>query len=188
MLALHSSQTLGGAQFYIGCVQLKVTGTGSGTCGPSISIPGAYKESDENIFIPKYYNGFDATTYKAPGGPVGSCGGASGAEPATPTKSAAASASASASVVAKVTATPTPVASSAPAASSTPAPVESSAPVASSSPVASPSPVASSAPAPAPSSGAGSDLPKEFTIKTFIAWLEGKAGNASRARRHARAF
>jgi cellulase len=181
MLALHSSQTLGGAQFYIGCVQLKVTGTGSGTCGPSISIPGAYKESDEDIFIPNYYNGFDATTYKAPGGPVGSCGGASAAEPATPTTSG--KASASASVVAKVTATPTPAA---PAASSTPAPVEFSAPVASSSPIASPSPIESSAPA--PSSGAGNDLPKEFTIKTFIAWLEGKAGNASRARRHARAF
>jgi cellulase len=178
MLALHSSQTLGGAQFYIGCVQLKVTGTGSGTCGPSISIPGAYKESDEDIFIPKYYNGFDATTYKAPGGPVASCGGASGAESATPTKSAAASASAS--VVAEVTPTPTPSS----------APVESSAPVASPSPVESSTPVASSAPA--PSSGAGSEesgaLPKEFTIKTFIAWLEGKAGNASKARRHARAF
>jgi cellulase len=174
MLALHSSQTLGGAQFYIGCAQLKVTGTGSGTCGPTIELPGAYKESDENIYIPKYYNGFDATSYKAPGGSVASCGG-SGAAPSAPTKSAAASAaaSASASVVAKVTPTPTQ------AAAPVKTPVGSSAPAATSTP--------------SPSSGAGDDestgaLPTEFTLKTFITWLEGKAGNASKARRHARAF
>jgi cellulase len=171
MLALHSAQTLGGAQFYIGCAQLKVTGSGSGTCGPTIEIPGAYKESDENIYIPKYYNGFDSTSYKAPGGPIASCGG-SGAAPSTPTKPAAASASAS--VVAKVTPTPTQAA----------APVKT--------PAASSAPVASSTPS--PSSGTGNDdestgaLPTEFTLKTFITWLEGKAGNASKARRHARAF
>jgi cellulase len=183
MLALHSSQTLGGAQFYIGCAQLKVTGSGSGTCGPSIELPGAYKESDENIYIPKYYNGFDATSYKAPGGAVASCGG-SGAAPVAPKPSASAAAgtpsaaaSASASAAAQATPTPTPTQAAGPVKTPAAAP---SAPA---------SPVASSAPAPAPSSGASDGaLPTEFTLKTFIAWLEGKANNASKARRHARAF
>ncbi|KAF2847154.1 carbohydrate-binding module family 1 protein [Plenodomus tracheiphilus IPT5] len=84
MLALHGAQTVGGAQFYIGCAQLKITGTGSGSCGPTISIPGAYKAEDANIYIPNVYNGFDATTYSAPGGPIATCGGASGATPSKP--------------------------------------------------------------------------------------------------------
>jgi cellulase len=185
MLALHGAQTVGGAQFYIGCAQLKVTGTGSATCGPTISIPGAYNAEDDNIYIPNVYNGFDASTYKAPGGPVASCGAGSGSAaptapsapanstvPAVPSVVASPTVVASASASAVVEATPTPVAS-APAASS---PVASSAP--------------SSAPAPATSSGAGNDgaLPATFTLETFIAWLQGKVGAASKARRHARAF
>jgi cellulase len=175
MLALHGAQTVGGAQFYIGCAQLKITGTGSGSCGPTISIPGAYKAEDANIYIPNVYNGFDASTYKAPGGPVASCGAGSGGAaptaPSTPTPAnstvpAVPSVVASPSASAVVEATPSPVAS-APAASS---------------------PVASSAPA--PSAGAGNDgaLPASFTLETFIAWLQGKASSSTKARRHARAF
>ncbi|KAI1658639.1 glycoside hydrolase family 61 protein [Daldinia decipiens] len=72
MLALHASQTVGGAQFYIGCMQLKITGSG-GQCSPTISLPGAYNAQDKNIYIPDVYNGFDPTTYAAPGGPVAAC-------------------------------------------------------------------------------------------------------------------
>ncbi|EOA90805.1 hypothetical protein ACJQWK_11561 [Exserohilum turcicum] len=82
MLALHSAQTKDGAQFYIGCMQLKIKGTGSkGACTPQIELPGAYKADDKNIYIPNFYNGFDATDYKAPGGPLATCGGAGGAAP-----------------------------------------------------------------------------------------------------------
>ncbi|KAJ5040388.1 uncharacterized protein L3040_006044 [Drepanopeziza brunnea f. sp. 'multigermtubi'] len=81
MLALHGAADLGGAQFYIGCAQLKITGTGSaGSCGPSIELPGAYKADDPNIYIPDVYFGLDVATYKAPGGPVAKCGG-SGTSP-----------------------------------------------------------------------------------------------------------
>ncbi|GAW25134.1 putative carbohydrate-binding module family 1 protein [Rosellinia necatrix] len=72
MLALHGSQTLGGAQFYIGCAQLSITGPG-GSCSPQISLPGAYKADDPNIYIPNFYYGLDPTTYKAPGGDVATC-------------------------------------------------------------------------------------------------------------------
>ena len=89
MLALHGAQTVGGAQFYIGCAQLKIEGTGSGTCTPTIELPGAYNENDKNIYIPNVYNGFDASTYTAPGGPVAACGGAGGAAPTKPATTAA---------------------------------------------------------------------------------------------------
>ncbi|KAI4601497.1 hypothetical protein KJ359_011626 [Pestalotiopsis sp. 9143b] len=89
MLALHGAQTVGGAQFYIGCAQLTVTGTGTGSCTPSISLPGAYSAEDDDIYIPDVYNGFDPTTYTAPGGSVAVCGGSS---PATASASSAAAA------------------------------------------------------------------------------------------------
>lgn len=90
MLALHGAQTVGGAQFYVGCAQLKITGTGSaGSCTPSIELPGAYNENDDNIYIPNVYNGFDPTNYTAPGGPVATCGGSGGAVPAKPSATAA---------------------------------------------------------------------------------------------------
>ncbi|EMR67821.1 putative endoglucanase ii protein [Eutypa lata UCREL1] len=74
MLALHGAQTVNGAQFYIGCAQLKITGPGGGgSCSPEISLPGAYAAEDDNIYIPNFYNGFDPTTYAAPGGEVASC-------------------------------------------------------------------------------------------------------------------
>lgn len=72
MLALHGSQTLGGGQFYVGCAQLTITGTGTG-CTPSIELPGAYSANDTNIYIPNFYSGFNATTYVAPGGEVATC-------------------------------------------------------------------------------------------------------------------
>ncbi|KAH6679160.1 putative endo-beta-1,4-glucanase D [Halenospora varia] len=78
MLALHGSQTLGGGQFYIGCAQLTITGTAGDSCSPSIQLPGAYNENDTDIYIPNFYNGFDISTYTAPGGPVATCGTGSG--------------------------------------------------------------------------------------------------------------
>ncbi|KAH7090772.1 glycosyl hydrolase family 61-domain-containing protein [Paraphoma chrysanthemicola] len=96
MLALHGAQTVGGGQFYIGCAQLKVSSSStSGTCGPTISLPGAYKATDPNIYIPNVYNGFNASGYTAPGGPVAKCGaGSNAATPvALPTSSAKPSAS-----------------------------------------------------------------------------------------------
>ncbi|KAG9384676.1 Glycosyl hydrolase family 61 [Pyrenophora tritici-repentis] len=80
--------------------------------------------------------------------------------------------------------------------SSAPAATTSAAAVAvSSSAAASPTPVADSpsggdAPAQTGSPSSGGALPKEFTIDTFISWLEEKAGGKSsqKVRRHPRAF
>lgn len=108
MLALHGAQTVGGAQFYIGCAQLKITGTGSkGSCSPTISLPGAYKAEDENIYIPNVYNGFDISTYTAPGGSVATCDGSGSSAPV------ASSAPAAGNSTVVPSATAAPVASSA---------------------------------------------------------------------------
>ncbi|KAI0176828.1 endoglucanase-like protein II [Pestalotiopsis sp. NC0098] len=117
MLALHGSQTEGGAQFYIGCAQLTVTGTGTGSCTPSISLPGAYTAEDDDIYIPDFYSGFDPTTYVAPGGSVAVCDGSS---PATASASSAAATSVAASATsAAAAAASTPAASSVVAAAAT---------------------------------------------------------------------
>lgn len=180
MFGLHNSQILDGSEIFMGCAQLKVTGTGSGTCGPTIEIPGAYKADDKNIYIPNFYetSKFDKSTYKAPGGDIATCGGSDGGAPPTvPSTLQPAS-----STVAQAS---SPVASPSAVVETTPksAPTESygggEAPAA--------APVASSDPVPAAGNdGSAGALPTTFTLNTFMTWLQGKAG--SKARRHARSF
>ena len=53
-IALHSASALNGAQFYISCAQIKVTGGGSGSPGPLVAFPGAYKATDPGIKVNIY--------------------------------------------------------------------------------------------------------------------------------------
>ncbi|OTB07133.1 glycoside hydrolase family 61 protein [Hypoxylon sp. CI-4A] len=57
-VALHSASAAGGAQFYISCAQIHVSG-GSGSAQPSnfVSFPGAYKATDPGLMINIYNNG-----------------------------------------------------------------------------------------------------------------------------------
>ena len=59
-IALHQAQSVGGAQIYLSCSQVKVTGGGNGTPGPLVAFPGAYKASDLGLLwsyspLPKSY-------------------------------------------------------------------------------------------------------------------------------------
>ncbi|KAK3899628.1 putative endo-beta-1,4-glucanase D [Staphylotrichum tortipilum] len=71
-IALHSASSVGGAQLYIGCAQLTVTG-GSGTLntGSLVSFPGAYSASDPGILFQLYWP--IPTSYVNPGPPVVKC-------------------------------------------------------------------------------------------------------------------
>ncbi|KAK6860788.1 fungal cellulose binding domain-containing protein [Apiospora arundinis] len=69
-IALHSAGSAGGAQFYIACGQLTVTGSGTKTFS-GVSIPGAYKATDPGIMINIYYP--IPTSYTAPGPAVVKC-------------------------------------------------------------------------------------------------------------------
>ncbi|KAI8634902.1 lytic polysaccharide monooxygenase [Xylariaceae sp. FL1651] len=71
-VALHSASTAGGAQFYLSCAQITVSG-GSGSKTPSglVSFPGAYKATDPGLMINIYNNG--GKTYQPAGPSVFTC-------------------------------------------------------------------------------------------------------------------
>ncbi|KAF2471644.1 glycoside hydrolase family 61 protein [Lindgomyces ingoldianus] len=50
-IALHLAMKSNGAQFYLACSQIRITGGGNGTPGPLVSLPGAYKSSDPGILV-----------------------------------------------------------------------------------------------------------------------------------------
>lgn len=62
-IALHSAGSEGGAQFYMTCYQITVTGSGTAVAD-TVSIPGAYAASDAGILINIYQS---MSTYEAPG-------------------------------------------------------------------------------------------------------------------------
>ncbi|THU86952.1 glycoside hydrolase family 61 protein A [Dendrothele bispora CBS 962.96] len=64
-IALHSASSFGGAQFYISCGQVQVTGGGSGSPGPLVSIPGVYTGREPGIMLNIYYP--IPATYTQPG-------------------------------------------------------------------------------------------------------------------------
>jgi hypothetical protein len=64
-IALHSAGEYGGAQFYIGCAQLQVTGSGSGNPGPVVKFPGAYTGYEPGIMVGLWWP--PLRNYTAPG-------------------------------------------------------------------------------------------------------------------------
>ncbi|CAJ2499730.1 Uu.00g025830.m01.CDS01 [Anthostomella pinea] len=70
-IALHSASVAGGAQSYISCAQLTVTGGGSKTPTGLVAFPGAYKATDPGLMINIYYP--VPTSYTAPGPAVFTC-------------------------------------------------------------------------------------------------------------------
>ncbi|TDL19888.1 glycoside hydrolase family 61 protein A [Rickenella mellea] len=64
-IALHVASTFGGAQFYLSCAQINVTGGGNGKPGPLVSIPGVYTGNEPGILINIYYP--VPVTYTQPG-------------------------------------------------------------------------------------------------------------------------
>lgn len=70
-IGLHSASAANGAQLYLSCAQVSVTG-GSGSYSPSLmSFPGAYSAQDPGLLINIYYP--VPTEYISPGGPVMQC-------------------------------------------------------------------------------------------------------------------
>lgn len=144
-IALHAAGSAGGAQFYMGCAQLKVEGSGTGTPTDVVSFPGAYDGTEPGILINLYYPA--PTSYTAPGPAVwpkncedhtanfegqtsdGDCTGSdasdsgSGSGSASESPVAATSAAAAASSTVAVVATSTPAAAEETPAATTPAAV-----------------------------------------------------------------
>ncbi|KAK6523992.1 hypothetical protein TWF694_005660 [Orbilia ellipsospora] len=70
-IALHSAGTSGGAQLYLACGQITVTGGGSKAGTPLVSFPGAYSASDPGLLINIYWP--IPTSYTPPGPKVFTC-------------------------------------------------------------------------------------------------------------------
>ncbi|KAJ0333766.1 hypothetical protein COL922a_010543 [Colletotrichum nupharicola] len=64
-IGLHGAGTAGGAQYYIACAQVTVTGTGSETPAPTIKFPGGYTGNEPGVLINIYYPA--PKNYTAPG-------------------------------------------------------------------------------------------------------------------------
>jgi lytic cellulose monooxygenase (C1-hydroxylating) len=54
LLALHSAHQQRGAQFYISCANIKVTGSGSFSPSSTVKIPGAFQQNDPAILTNIY--------------------------------------------------------------------------------------------------------------------------------------
>lgn len=83
LIALHSASSYPGAQLYMECAQLRVTGGGS-TTPASYNIPGIYSGSDPGIKFNLYAG---ATSYTIPGPRPFTCSGGGGTPqqpPSTP--------------------------------------------------------------------------------------------------------
>ncbi|AEO56416.1 glycoside hydrolase family 61 protein [Thermothelomyces thermophilus ATCC 42464] len=82
LLALHSASSPGGAQFYMGCAQIEVTGSGTNSGSDFVSFPGAYSANDPGILLSIYdssgkpNNG--GRSYPIPGPRPISCSGSGG--------------------------------------------------------------------------------------------------------------
>ncbi|PVH76227.1 lytic polysaccharide monooxygenase [Cadophora sp. DSE1049] len=70
-IALHGANVVGGAQFYLSCAQLAITGGGTKTPTNTIALPGGYKTTDPGILIPIYWP--IPTNYTMPGPSVFTC-------------------------------------------------------------------------------------------------------------------
>jgi hypothetical protein len=64
-IGLHGAGTPGGAQFYLGCAQIQVTGSGTGVPSPTVKFPGAYSGSEAGILFQLYWP--IPTSYTPPG-------------------------------------------------------------------------------------------------------------------------
>jgi len=78
LIALHAASNANGAQFYMECAQINVSG-GSGSSSPStVSFPGAYSQTDPGILINIYS---PITSYTIPGPQPFTCGAGGGSSP-----------------------------------------------------------------------------------------------------------
>lgn len=109
LIALHAAASVEGAQFYMECAQIQVTG-GTGSATPStVAFPGAYTDTDPGILIDIYTT---LTTYEIPGPTPFVCGQSQGASSSTPTTLATSTKAASTSTKVSTSSTSTTSAAS----------------------------------------------------------------------------
>jgi lytic cellulose monooxygenase (C1-hydroxylating) len=68
-IALHTASQVNGAQLYMACYQVRVSGGGSSTPA-GVQFPGAYKATDPGIRVDIWKSGFDSYTIPGPSVPT----------------------------------------------------------------------------------------------------------------------
>ena len=68
IISLQQAVSLGGAEFYISCTQIRVGGSQIGTPNQTVLFPGAYSDSDPGIYDPNVFS--PGAPYIFPGPPV----------------------------------------------------------------------------------------------------------------------
>ena len=68
IIALQLAVSLGGAEFYPSCTQIRVGGSKTGTPNQTVLFPGAYSDNDPGIYDPNVYS--PGAAYVFPGPPV----------------------------------------------------------------------------------------------------------------------
>jgi hypothetical protein len=68
IIALQLAVSLGGAEFYPSCTQIRVGGSQTGTPNQTVLFPGAYNDNDPGIYDPNVYS--PGAAYIFPGPPV----------------------------------------------------------------------------------------------------------------------
>lgn len=71
LIALHGAGSYPGAQLYMECAQINVTGSTGSSVPSGVSFPGAYKTNDPGIVFNLYYP--TPTSYAIPGPTVLTC-------------------------------------------------------------------------------------------------------------------
>ncbi|KAH6640929.1 glycosyl hydrolase family 61-domain-containing protein [Chaetomium tenue] len=93
LLALHSASSAGGAQFYMECAQVEITGSGTNSGSNFVSFPGAYPANHPGIVVSIYDSTGKPTmngrTYQIPGpAPISCSGGGNNGGGGNPTTTA----------------------------------------------------------------------------------------------------
>ncbi|KAK2023697.1 family 61 glycosyl hydrolase [Colletotrichum zoysiae] len=87
IIALHGASVQGEAQFYMGCAQIRVTGSGNNAGSNFVSFPGAYSASHPGILVSIYDSSGKPTNggraYSIPGPAVMTCSGGGSSPPPT---------------------------------------------------------------------------------------------------------
>ncbi|KAK2049432.1 family 61 glycosyl hydrolase [Colletotrichum somersetense] len=87
IIALHGASVQGEAQFYMGCAQIRVTGSGNNAGSNFVSFPGAYSASHPGILVSIYDSSSKPTNggraYSIPGPAVMTCSGGGSSPPPT---------------------------------------------------------------------------------------------------------
>jgi len=108
LIALHAAASYPGAQFYMECAQIQITGGGSAS-PPTVVFPGAYAGTDPGITISIYYP--TVTNYTIPGPRPFTCSGSTTNTTTTTTKSSTSTSSTTKSTSSTSTSTSTAPAS-----------------------------------------------------------------------------